>query len=425
MLSIRKGLALAMASAMLVVGCGGAAKDAPPAATPTTPAAPAAPAEPVKIEFWHGMADDSAHGKVLKALVDEFNSSQKGVQVTPVYQGAYADLEKKLTAAIAANTPPAVVQNTDSMLTNLVRSKSVQPLDQLIDKTELSDYIPALLKATTWDNQLMALPFNKSAIVLIYNKDLVKTPPKTWEEFAKVSKEVSVKDKRWGTAFEANVYDFGTHFAQAGGQWLTADGKPNFNTQAGIDAMNFMTDMIKEGSAIQLKPKEYKSNYFNEGRAVMIGSSTASYAYIKPADGSAWGVAPLYVGKNAAVPLSGANVSIISGIKDDQAKAAATFITWLTDTEATLQWGLGETGYGPVRLSAIKDARWTDFAAKKPEYGILADALSNGLIQVNHPQWQNVQKEVTSAVEKAFLGEDVKKALDEAATKSAPLLEKK
>lgn len=421
MLSIHKGLALALATAMLVAGCGGAAKNAE---TPT-PAAPAAAKEPVKIQFWHGMADDSAHGKVLKSLVDEFNGSQKDVQVEAVYQGAYADLEKKLTAAIAANTPPQVVQNTDSMLTNLVRSKAVQPLDSLIDKKELDDYIPALLKATTWDGKLMALPFNKSAIVLIYNKKLVKTPPTNWEEFAKVAKEVTVKDKVWGTVWEPSVYDFGTQFAQAGGQWLTADGKANFNSPEGVTAMKYMTDMIKEGSAIQLKPKEYKSNYFNEGRVAMIGSTSASYAYIKPADGSEWGVAPLYKGKNAAVPLSGANVSIISGIKPEEAKAAATFITWLTNKESTLKWGLGETGYGPVRKSALNDDRWKKFAAEKPMYGILGDALSAGVIQVNHPQWQAVQKEITSAVEKAFLGEDAKKVLDEAVAKSNPLLEKK
>ncbi|HLN63112.1 MAG TPA: extracellular solute-binding protein, partial [Symbiobacteriaceae bacterium] len=208
-------------------------------------------------------------------------------------------------------------------------------------------------------------------------------------------------------------------------QWLTADGKANFNTPAGVEALNYMTNMVKEGSALVLKPKEYKSDYFNQGRVAMIGSSTASYAYIKPADGSEWGVAPLYKGKNAAVPLSGANVSIISGIKPEETKAAATFITWLTNKESTLKWGLGETGYGPVRKSALNDDRWKKFATDKPMYGLLGDALTNGVIQVNHPQWQAVQNEITSAVQKAFLGEDAKKLLDEAAAKANPLLEKK
>lgn len=425
MLSIRKGLGLALATAMLVAGCGGSANNAGTGTGTSTTPTPAANAAPVKIQFWHGMADDSAHGKVLKSLVDEFNSTHKDVVVEATYQGSYGDLEKKLTAAIAANTPPQVVQNTDSMLTNLVRSKAVQPLDSLVDPNELKDYLPSLLKATTWDGKLMALPFNKSAIVLIYNKNLVKTPPTTWEEFAKVAKEVTVKDKVWGTVWEPMVYDFGTQFAQAGGQWLTADGKANFNSAAGVEALTYMTNMVKEGSALVLKPKEYKSDYFNQGRVAMIGSSTASYAYIKPADKSEWGVAPLYKGKNAAVPLSGANVSIISGIKPEETKAAATFITWLTNKESTLKWGLGETGYGPVRQSALNDDRWKKFAAEKPMYGILGDALSNGVIQVNHPQWQAVQNEITSAVQKAFLGEDAKKLLDEAAAKANPLLEKK
>jgi multiple sugar transport system substrate-binding protein len=425
MLSIRKGLALALATTVLMVaGCGGTAKK-----DDTTPA-PAPVAEnkaPVKISFWHGMADDSAHGKVLKQLVDDFNATHQDIIVEQVYQGSYTQLEQKLTAAIAANKPPTVVQNTDSMLTNLVRAKAVQPLDTLLDKKELDDYIPALLKATTWDGKLMALPFNKSAIVLIYRKDLVKTPPKTWEEFAKVSKEVTVKDKIYGTVWEPSVYDFGTHFAQAGGVWLTADGKADFASDAGVKAMEFMTNMLKDGSAIYLKPNEYKSNYFNEGRAAMIGATTASYAYIKTANGEPWGAAPLYAGpKGEAVPLSGANVSIVSGVKPEEAKAGATFVTWLTNKENTLKWGMGKTGYGPVRKSALESAEWKKFATENPEFGLLGPALTNGVIQVNHPQWQNVQKEITSAVQKAFLGQaTAKQVLDEATVKSNEALAKK
>lgn len=422
MLSIRKGLALVLAGSMAVMaGCGGGATDN--GTTPTPAPADNTKKDPVAIQFWHGMDPNSAHGKVLADLVDEFNKAQQEVKVEHVYQGNYGQVEQKLMAALTAGNAPAVVQNTDSMLTNLVKNKAVQALDSLIDAKEKADYVPATLKAVTYDGKLMALPFNKSAIVLVYDKSVVKTPPTNWEEFKKTAKEVTTAE-RYGTAFNADVYYFGTHFGQTGGEWIK-DGKAAFNSPEGVAAMNLIVDMVKDKSAIQLKPGEYQSNYFNEGRAAMIATTSASFAFIKPSkDTIKWDVAPLYAGpKGEAVPLSGANVSIIAGIKDDQAKAAAKFITWLTGKDATLKWGVGKTGYAPVRLSALNSDTWKNFVKENPMFGVVGDAITKGVVQPNHPNWQAVQKEITTAVETAILGQaDAKAALDAAATKANNVL---
>ncbi|HWI64466.1 MAG TPA: ABC transporter substrate-binding protein [Symbiobacteriaceae bacterium] len=422
MLSIRKGLAIVLAASLLAaVGCGGT-KKVEPQATP----APAAPKDPVKIQFWHGMAEDSAHGKVLNQLVAEYNGAQKEVIVEASYQGSYGDLEKKLTSALQTTTFPAVVQNTDSMLSSLVNQKAVIALDGVVPAAELSDYPDALLKAQKIDGKLYAVPFNKSAIVLIYYPEYVPTAPKTWDEFKAAAKKATDGTKRYGTAFEANVYYFGTHFGQTGEEWIK-DGKANFAGTGGQQALQLIVDMAKDGSAIQLKPKEYQSDYFNQGRAAMIATTSASFAYIKPVDGKPWKVAPLYAGpKGEAVPLSGANLSIVSGLKKEQQEAAQKFILWLTGKEATLKWAMGKTGYGPVRKSALNDDRWKNFVKENPEYGVLGDALTKGVTQPSSAQWSNVQKEITTAVETALLGKaDVKTALEDAAKKANDILSKK
>ncbi len=425
MISIRKGLALVLAAALVIIaGCTGSGTGGQ-----DTPDKGAGGGEdPVTITFWHAMNEDSAHGKVLAQLVKDFNAAHDHIQVKAQYQGSYGDLEKKVAAALAARTAPTVVQNTDSMLTRLVASDAVQPLNDLIPREELNDYIPALLKATTYGDRLMALPFNKSAVVLIYDKTLVSDPPETWEEFAQLAKALTVPGERYGTALEANVYEFGSHFAQAGGEWL-ANNKPAFHNEAGVEALTFITDLIRNGYAVQLKPKEYKSNYFSEGRAAMIAATSASYAYIKPKSGNPWGVAPLYAGPaGKATPLSGANVSIIAedkGVTPAQTRAAAEFIIWLTNKENTLRWGMGKTGYGPVRLSAIEDAEWKAFARENPEYGVLAEVLPHGVVQPTHPKWKAVQNEITSAVQAAFLGEaSPEDALKAAAAKAEGILNK-
>jgi multiple sugar transport system substrate-binding protein len=422
MLSIRKGLALSLVVAMAFAsGC--TAKKTEPV-TPT----PVAPAAPVKISFWHGMSTDSIHGKTLTALVKKFNETHKDIVVEELYQGSYTQLQTKLTGAIASQTPPTVVQATDSMLTTLVQSKVLQDLTAMVPAKELLDYPQDMLDARRafGDGKLYALPFNQSMIVMIYDTEVVKTAPKNWDDFQKIAKEVTTKD-RFGTAFSADVYYFGQHFEQAGGEWLSKDGtKTTINSDAGVAAMKLIVAMQKNGSAVQLKPTEYQSNYFNEGKAAMIATTSASFAFIKPTNNHKWGVAPLYTGpKNDHVPFSGASIAILNGIKPEETKAGATFITWLSGTEATLQWATAKTGYMPVRLSAVESVTWKDFVKANPEYQVLGAAIHKGAFQPMNPKWGSIQKEITAAVEKAVLGTDAKAALDEAATKVDAILAKK
>jgi ABC-type glycerol-3-phosphate transport system substrate-binding protein len=415
---LQKGLALTLALSIAVLaGCGTKTTTAPTTSTPETKA-------PVKIAFWHGMDPKSIHGQTVEKLVAEFNSTHKDIVVEPVFKGAYTDLEQGLTSALAAKQPPAVIQDTDSMLTKLYTSKSVEPLD--IPAADKSDYPEALLKAVTYDGKLYGVPFNKSAIILIYNKKMVPNPPKTWEEFNKVATDLT-KDGKAGTAVTADVYYFGDHLAQAGGDWLSADGKTAiFNSEAGVTALNYIADQVKKGIALQTKPKEYQSDYFNQGRVGMILTTSASFAFMKPVDGSEWGAAPIYTGpKNASVPLSGANISVVAGLKPEVKAAAQTFALWMTGKDATLTWATAKTGYMPVRKSALTTDTWKNFTAANPVYASLGTAVTDGTVQPNIPNWQAIQNEITTAVQKVFLGQaDAKTALDEAAKKADAILAK-
>jgi multiple sugar transport system substrate-binding protein len=420
MLNLRKGLALMLVAVMAVAaGCAGAAQ--PKAGDKGTGTAPATPKEKVKITFWHGMTKE--HGDALKAAVKSFNESQNEVVVEETYQGSYGDLDKKMLGALQSNTAPTVTQLTDSMLTAYVASKAVIELDSLVPATEKADYAKGLLEAATFDGKLYALPFNKSMIVQIYDNKLVPKAPTTWEEFEATTKDLLAKTGKPGTALEANVYDFGTLLAQAGGEWLK-NGKAAFNSEAGVKSLTYLQNLMKSGAAVQLKPKEYKSNYFNEGRTPVTFTTSASFAFIQK---EGWKTAPLFKGPAGhAVPLSGANVAILKGANAAQQKAAAKFLLHLTGKEGTLIFTTRKTGYMPVRKSAIGDQRWKDFVKANPEYEALGASVEYGVTQPNIANWSKIQKEITTAVEKVFLGQaEPKAALDEAAAKANEILGKK
>jgi len=414
MFRVRKGLSLTLALLIgLLVGCGGK----------TT-----ASGEKVTINFWHAMSYESAHGKTLQSLVQKYNASQDKVFVKEEYMGSYGDLGTKITAAVAAKTPPAVVQVTDSLLSTLVRSEALLDLTKKISNSDRNDYPASLFEPLTFDNKIYGLPFNKALIVLIYDKQAVPNPPTTWAEFEQVSKAVTIPGQRTGTAFEANAFYFGTFFVQAGGEWTNKDRtQALFNSDAGVKALELIVKMNSEGTATQLKPREYQSNYFNEGRAAMIATTSASFAFINPANKNEWGVAQLYKGPtNDKTGVSGANVAILQSAKPEEQEAAMKFMLWLTGKTGTLEWATAKTGYMPVRKSAVETKEWKDFVRANPEYEVLGLSMEKGTTHPNHVQWGSVQNLITTAVEEALLKRATpKEALDKAAKAATELLNKK
>ena len=94
--------------------------------------------EPVSIECWHAMSGDNE--KVVNELVENFNSTigqEKGITVTPVYQGAYNDLKSKTTAAIKAKNAPAISQAYPDWVAEYLQSGAVVALNEYIEHPEV------------------------------------------------------------------------------------------------------------------------------------------------------------------------------------------------------------------------------------------------------------------------------------------------
>ncbi len=376
----------------------------------------APPAAPVKIQFWHAMPQEGTPGRLVKELVQQFNSQQSEVVVEAVYQGSFADLEARL----ASGAPPEVIQITDDLLT--AKTEALQPLDDLIAPEEQADYPYPLLQAGRRDGKLYALPFTRAATVLIYDTSRIPTPPETWEEFRETARRLTSSES-FGTVLMPDVYTFGQYLIQAGGSWLQ-DGAPAFDSAAGVQALEFMAGMIREGSAHALGRGEYASDFFTRGLTPMVAVSSASIPFIKPASPVPWGVAQVPAGpRNALVPLTGASLAVTAGLPPEKARAAARFITWMTGTEATLRLVTAGTGYLPVRTSAVADPRWQTYVAQHPEMAVLAKLQHDVVSLPVHPRWAELQREVSAAVDAAASGRSTaRQALTQAAKRSKEIL---
>lgn len=406
---------LAVAAAMaLVAGCA--------LRTPTPTPKPAK--DPVHIQFWTGMAPDSQAGNALERLVNQFNGSQKDVVVTATYQGSYADLEKKTTAAIMAGNPPAVIQATDSLVASFVNAKSAVALDTLVPAGEINDYPPNFMSPLTISGRHYALPFARTVTVMFYNTRLVPQPPHTWAELRETAAAVA-ENTDAGIAIAPNVYDFAPFFYQAGGRWLK-DGEPAFAGPEGTAALQFMQDMVNDGSVALLGPREYASDFLNQGKVGIIIGTSANLPYLHSVNGDTFATAQVPAGPAGALTAgAGSNLMIVQGITPAEQQAAAKFLLWITGKDATLQFATTGSGYVPVRYTALADPVWQTYVKANPNFTAITNAINKTVAQPADPKWTAVQVKITTAVAAALSdGDDPEEALATAQAAARDLMQK-
>lgn len=389
------------------------------------------------VTFWHAMS--GPHEAALKKIVADFNkANEKYIEVQLVYQGSYTDLSNKLTAALAANTPPTMAQQYENWTAQYIAAQKLVPVQTFIDnpnygmkKEEFEDIYKVFRDQNTWDGKMYTMPMNKSTNVLFVNTDLIKTIPTTWDEFRKVAKAVSKTDPDpkksvYGFGYRTTVDQFGFLLKQNGGDWLDKDGKAAFNSQAGIDALQFLLDMTDEKSAYRIGTG-YESDVFGPGTIAMYEGSIAGISFVDSLSKGkhAWTVAKMPKGKVEASTVMGTNVGIFAKAKPAEQEAAWRFIKYLVSAEPQAYWAQ-QTGYTPVVQSATKTKTWTDMVAQKPYWNAIAEELKVSTLDPRMSAWDKCRTEISSAVEKAVLKKaTAKEALDAAAAKVNELLGKK
>ncbi len=103
-------------------------------------------------------------------MVDKFNKTSATTQVEAIYQGAYADIAQKLTAATTAKTLPEVAQMGGAPY--LADSGALVPVTELMSAADRADIYQAFWDYNAFKGQIVTMPFNNSVPMLFYNKDM-------------------------------------------------------------------------------------------------------------------------------------------------------------------------------------------------------------------------------------------------------------
>jgi arabinogalactan oligomer / maltooligosaccharide transport system substrate-binding protein len=367
-----------------------------------------------ELVVWHAYrgAEKAAFEKVIGLF--EKSPGAKGMKVSTlaIPYDAYAD---KISAAVPRGKGPDLFIYAQDRLGGWIEAgKTVEPIDFFIDKPTRERLLPGMLEAMTYKGGIYGLPINFKSPTLIYNKDLVKTPPKTTDEMVKMAKALTnTQSGRYGLAYWYTNFYFHSALMNAfGGAVFDKDGKLTIDSPATVASLNQMMTWYKKDGIMPTEPSEALiASMFNEGKAAMVINGPWFVGDIDKKINV--GFAPLPVIDAAKKPMrpwltvEGAYVAASSGKKE----AAYELAKYLTSEEAGLV--LAVEGR---QLHTNKAIYSNPKVSGDPVLKAFRDQLDSAEPMPNRPEMTMVWSPATTAMNKIVKGNaTVEAALKEAA----------
>lgn len=229
-----------------------AAADPQPSSTPA-PAQTTTPPTAEKIKLVYARGQDST--EATKKLVEAFEQANPNIDVEiremPSDTGQSHD---QYVTMFSAQSSEIDVFDLDVIWpAEFAQAGYLLPLDRLIeqDGIETDKYIKGALDAGNFGGQQWTMPKFIDAGLLFYRKDLVKEPPKTWDDLIKAAQAANGKEgTKFGYLMQAKQYEglvcnFVEFSAAYGGKILDEQGNVAVNNPGTIKGLNKMMEIVK------------------------------------------------------------------------------------------------------------------------------------------------------------------------------------
>ena len=344
----------AIAAVVLLAGCGGGDDSGSGGSDATTTARG-------PITYVQGKDNTNT----IRPLLDRWNKDHPDEKVTFKEQSDEADAQHDdLVQHFQAKDVEYDVVSVDVIWTAEFAAKGwLHPLKDsaALDTAAL---LPATVKTATYNNTLYAAPVTSDGGMLFYRKDLVPTPPKTWDEMmgmCSIAKENKM-DCYAGQFFkyEGLTVNAAEAINTDGGKIVGDDGKtPEVNSPEAATGLGRLADAYKNGNipkqAITYTEEEGRQS-FQAGKLLFLRQWPYVYSLATTEGGSKvkgkFAVAPLPGESGPGASSLGGHNAAISAYSDHKA-TAVDFLKFL-QTEETQKWFVTQASNAPA-LAALYD----------------------------------------------------------------------
>ena len=164
---------------------------------------------------------------------------------------AATDLNQQLSQGFAANQPPDVFYLGSETFAEYAANGSLLPYAGDLENAD--DFYPNLREAFTFEDEFYCAPKDFSTLALVINSQAWEKAgltdddiPTTWDELREVAKTLTTGDQV-GLVTSAEYQRLGAFMAAAGGGLVT-DGEATADSEANVEALEFVKSMLAEDS---------------------------------------------------------------------------------------------------------------------------------------------------------------------------------
>ena len=378
-----------------------------------------------EISFFYPVAVGGPITKLIDGFAEGFQKDNPSLTVKPIYAGSYQDTIVKALTAHKSGTPPvtSVLLSTDMF--TLIDEEAIVPFDDFIktddDKAWLKSFYPAFMENSQTGGKTWGIPFQRSTIVLYWNKEAFKEagldpekPPQTWDEMTTFAQKLTKRDA------SGNVTQWGVQIPSSGFPYWLFQG---LTTPAGAVLMNpagtevyfdkpEVTTALQYWIDLATKYKVHPPGIvewgttpkdFFERKVAMMWTTTGNLTNVRSNAKFPFGVAMLPAQKRRGSPTGGGNFYIFKKAKRTEQEAAFKFIKWITTAERAAQWGI-DTGYVAVRPDSWDTPAMKKYVAEFPQAAVARDQLPVSVAEFSTHDNQRVTKVLNDNLQAALTG---------------------
>ena len=380
------------------------------------------PASAVDLTMYYPVAVGGPVTKVIDDMVARFEKENADIKVSAVYAGNYTDTMTKAMTAMKGGQPPqlSVLLSTDVF--TLMDENAIVPMDGIVaDMAWFKEFYPAFMANGQIDGKTWSIPFQRSTIVLYWNKDAFKEAgldpekaPASWDEMASMAKKLVKKDAsgnttRWGVEIPSTGYAYWMLQALAienGQKLMNEPGNEVYLTAPKtVAALDYWVDLSRKDNVMPTGSIDWATlrTDFLEGKTAMMWHTTGNLTAVKDAAKFNFGVAILPAKERRGSPTGGGSFYIFKSASPEQQKAAVKFIQWMTAPERAAEWSM-KTGYVAVSPAAYKTPTMMEYAKGFPAATVARDQLEYAVPELSVHENGRIYKFVGDAVQAAVTG---------------------
>ena len=378
----------------------------------------------VELTMYYPVAVGGALTKIVDGLVADFEKENPDINVNAIYAGNYNDARIKALAALKSGEPAQLSVMFSIDIYELIEQGAIVAFDDLVktadEKAWLDSFYPALMENGRTQGKTWGIPFQRSTIVMYYNKDAFRAagldpenPPATWDELVAAGKKLTKKNgdtvEQWGAMIPSTGYPywmFGALAMQNGQTLMNGDGNETyFNAPATVEALEFWKSLGSDHGIMPAGTIEWGTlrQNFLEGKTAIMWHSTGNLTTVKNNASFDFGVAMLPAQKRRGTPTGGGNFYIFKDSTDEEKSAALKLIKFLTQPERTGEWSM-KTGYLGTRPDAYATSALQNYVKEFPPAAVARDQLEFATAELSTYQTGRVRKLLDDAIQAALTG---------------------